>query len=231
MEWKWTAECQQAWDSIVTALVESRGVFAPDYKKAFYVRTDACARGLGAYLFQYHEEEVPRGSSTVTVRTERVIEYWSRSVPKAFRHYDTRKLELLAVILGLEHFKPMIDGVCVQLDTDHRNLTWLENVKHSTGQLARWAMRLSEFNYKLKYRPGNLMQVADCLSRNPLAQEVTDQEMEQIMHTVSIVEIEPALFELSFHTSGDEAVLQAADEEMARESKRGRMCGSTHISQ
>lgn len=78
--------------------------------------------------------------------------------------------------MALEHFKPYIDGVQVHLDTDHRNLRFIESVKHSTGQLARWAMRLSEFNYKLKYRPGSEMHVADCLSRNPLPEEIDKEE-------------------------------------------------------
>jgi len=37
------------------------------------------------------------------------------------RHYDARRLELLAVILALEHFKPYIDGVKVFLDSDQEN--------------------------------------------------------------------------------------------------------------
>ena len=65
------------------------------------------------------------------------------------RQYDAPRLEMLAVIMALEHFKPFIEGVRVQLDTDHRRLTWIQNVKHSSGQLARWAMRLSEFNFDL----------------------------------------------------------------------------------
>ena len=64
-----------------------------------------------------------RNGKETWVEEERVVEYWSRSVPKAMRHYDARRLELLAVILALEHFKPYIDGVKVFLDSDHRNLT------------------------------------------------------------------------------------------------------------
>ena len=69
---------------------------------------------------------------------------------RTFPGVPARRLELLAVIMGLEHFKPYIDGVKVFLDTDHRNLTFISNIKHSSGQLARWAMRLSEYNYELR---------------------------------------------------------------------------------
>jgi len=83
--------------------------------------------------------------------------------------------------MALEQFKPFIEGVRVQLDIDHRNLTWIQNVKHSSGQLARWAMRLSEFNFYLKYRPGVDDQVADALSRNPLPQELSSKEASSVM--------------------------------------------------
>jgi len=176
VEFKWSNECQKAWDLVVQALAEKKGVVAPDYNLPLYVRTDACKEGLGAYLFQLKTREVPRGDKVITEKYEAVIEYWSRSVPKAMRDYDSRRLELLAVILALEHFKPYIDGVRVSLDTDHRNLQFIRDIKHSSGQLARWAMRLSEYDFELKYRPGKQMEVADCLSRNPLPVEVTEED-------------------------------------------------------
>ena len=116
------------------------------------------------------------------------------SLPPAMRHYDARRLpvELLAVILALEHFKPYIDGVKVLLDSDHRNLTFIKNIKHSSGQLARWAMRLSEYDFELRYRPGKQMEVADCLSRNPLDRELTEAELEPVMYCCGVSQMELA---------------------------------------
>jgi transposase InsO family protein len=182
----WCDKCQTAWDIVIDALCNAKGVYPPDYDLPLYVRTDACCEGLGAYLFQIVEQEVLRDGKKTMVKTERVIEYWSRSVPKPMRCYDARRLELLAVIMGLEHFKPYIDGVKVFLDTDHRNLTFISNIKHSSGQLARWAMRLSEYNYELRYRPGKHMEVADCLSRLSLPKELSEEEMAVIMATFSV---------------------------------------------
>ena len=97
----WCDKCQTAWDIVIDALCNAKGVYPPDYNLPLYVRTDACCEGLGAYLFQIVEQEVLRDGKKTMVKTERVIEYWSRSVPKPMRCYDARRLELLAVIMGL----------------------------------------------------------------------------------------------------------------------------------
>ena len=172
-------------------LIAEKGLWAVNYDQSVYLRTDACCERLGAYLFQVVErKEKNTKGKNVIAKEERVAEYWSRSVPAAMRDYDARRLELLAVILALEHFKPFIDGVRVQLDTDHRNLTFLKDITHSSGQLARWAMRLSEFNFELKYRPGKDMQIADCLSRNALPQELSKDELAAVMMCMNVAEIE-----------------------------------------
>ena len=100
VEFDWTPACDEAWKHIVDALCQKKGVYAPDYDLPLYIRTDACCEGLGAYLFQLVKVTELRNGKEIEVTEERVIEYWSRSVPVAMRHYDARRLELLAVILA-----------------------------------------------------------------------------------------------------------------------------------
>jgi len=165
----WTKECQTAWDTIIKAIVETKGVYHPDYTLPFHLRVDASKDGVGGYLFQRVETKDEQDRVKVE---ERVIEYFSRSLPKPIRNYDTRRLELLAILEALEHFRPVFEGRRVHLESDHRNLTYLRNQRHMHGQLGRWAMRLEEFNHELQYRPGHMQPVSDCLSRNPIAKDV-----------------------------------------------------------
>ena len=72
----------------------------------------------------------------------------------------------MAIIATLEHFHPIIDGQHLRLQTDHKNLRYLMDMKNPTGRLGRWVMRLSEFDFELSYRKGKFMDIADCLSRN-----------------------------------------------------------------
>jgi len=48
---------------------------------------------------------------------------------------------------------------------DHSSLRWLHNLKNPTGRLARWALKLLEYDYKVMHRKGALHHVPDALSR------------------------------------------------------------------
>ena len=90
-ELKWNDNCEAAWQTIVDAIVESWGVFHPDYALPLHLRVDACADGVGGYLFQRAAVE-KNGKTRIE---ERVIEYLSRSLPKTIRCYDARRLEII----------------------------------------------------------------------------------------------------------------------------------------
>ncbi len=52
--------------------------------------------------------------------------------------------------------------------TDHNNLRWLLDAKWSSGKLARWALRLGEYDFTIHHTKGALNAAADALSRYPL---------------------------------------------------------------
>ena len=52
--------------------------------------------------------------------------------------------------------------------TDHKALKRLRNIKHRNGKLARWILKLEEYDYIIEHRPGSMMQHADALSRAPV---------------------------------------------------------------
>lgn len=49
--------------------------------------------------------------------------------------------------------------------TDHDALKWILNRTDFTGQLARWHLRLSNFDFHDEHRAGIKRQAADALSR------------------------------------------------------------------
>ncbi len=59
-------------------------------------------------------------------------------------------------------------GRKVVIYTDHKALKWLKNIKHPNGKLARWILKLEEYDYTIEHKSGQMMQHADALSRAPV---------------------------------------------------------------
>ena len=55
--------------------------------------------------------------------------------------------------------------------TDHAALRWLLTIAEPSGRLARWRLRLSEFEFEIKYKKGTKNTQADALSRLPTDSE------------------------------------------------------------
>uniref|UniRef100_A0A3B3RAY2 Gypsy retrotransposon integrase-like protein 1 n=1 Tax=Paramormyrops kingsleyae TaxID=1676925 RepID=A0A3B3RAY2_9TELE len=99
---------------------------------------------------------------------EVAVAFASRTLHKSERPYSTPEKECLAVIWALEHFRPYVEGLHVTIFTDHSGLTWLMSRSNPTGRLARWSLRLQDFDFDVIHKPGERSKVPDALSRNPL---------------------------------------------------------------
>ncbi len=85
---------------------------------------------------------------------EVVVAYASRSLHKAEKPYSTPEKECLAVIWALEHFRPYVEGLHVTVVTDHNSLRLLMSHSNTSGQLARWSLRLQDFDFSIVHKPG-----------------------------------------------------------------------------
>ena len=158
-EFKWTKECQEAFEELRRRLVSTPVLAFPDYSRPFILDTDASDLGIGGVLSQVQSD----GS-------ERVIAYASRVLSKAERRYCVTRRELLAVVTFARHFRPYLLGRHFTLRTDHGSLTWLRNFREPEGQLARWLEQLQEYDFDIVHRQGRKHGNADALSRLPCRQ-------------------------------------------------------------
>ena len=156
---KWTKDCQEAFEKLRQQLVSPPILAFPDYQKPFILDTDASNLGIGAVLSQIQDDG-----------QEQVVAYGSRVLSKPERQYCVTRRELLAVVTFLQHFRPYLLGRHFTLRSDHGSLTWLRNFKEPEGQLARWLEKLQEYDFTIVHRPGQRHSNADALSRIPCKQ-------------------------------------------------------------
>ena len=153
--WKWTRECQEAFQAL-KGEIASRPVSAyPNFSKPFRLYTDASNLGLGAILAQKQDGK------------EKIICCPSRTLNNAETNYSTTKKECLAIVWGVQVFRPFLVATHFEILTDHYALQWLRSMKSTSAILHRWAAALEDYCFTILHRPGKLQGHVDALSRLP----------------------------------------------------------------
>ena len=101
------------------------------------------------------------------------VVYFSKKMNLAECNYMIYDKELLAIVRSFETWRPKLASVSpdqpVKVLTDHQNLEVFMTTKQLNCRQARWAEFLSEFNFKIIYRPGKKGEKPNTLTR--LAQD------------------------------------------------------------
>ena len=129
-----------------------------DPKRPFILHTDWSKEGIGGVLGQMDDDS-----------HEYLIACVSRSLNKHERNYSSPQGEMLAAVWGVKSFRHYLRFTRFTLSTDHQALQWLVTTKELTGQVARWALALQEYDFTVVHRPGIKHQNADTVSRMPQA--------------------------------------------------------------
>ena len=150
----WTSQAEEAFQEIKRSLTTAPVLSSPDYSKPFTIMCDASDTGIGSVLYQ--EED----------GIEHPIAYYSKTLNKCQRKWTTTEKELFAVISSVEHFRGYVEGSKFTIFTDHASLIWLCNLTNPSPKLARWLVKLGQYDYNIIHRKGTLNVVADALSRS-----------------------------------------------------------------
>ena len=130
--------------------------FDPD--KETWIESDASDYVVAAVLSQKDDQGVIRP-----------VAFLSKKMSPAECNYDIYDKELLAIIRAFEEWHPELAGTPIEdpirVITDHRNLEYFMTSKKLNRRQARWAEFLSEFNFKITYRPGKMGAKPDSLTR------------------------------------------------------------------
>lgn len=109
-----------------------------DFSKKFVLTTDASNYALGAVLSQDGHP----------------VSYSSRTLNEHELNYSTIEKECLAIVWATKYFRPYLFGRKFLIETDHQPLQWLFSIKEPNSKLVRWRLKMSEFDFEIKYKRG-----------------------------------------------------------------------------
>ena len=162
-----TEKKEQAFLTLKESLSNPPVLQYPDFFKPFNIKIDTSGYAIRWIL---SEGEIGK---------DLPIAYCSRLLRGPELGYDVYEKEALAMIHALQSFRSYIYGMKVKLITDLQPLVWFKTAELNT-RVQKWWFKLSEFHYKIIYKPGKLNVNADELSRNPV-----EPNLEQAVNVVS----------------------------------------------
>ena len=161
----WTQDMEKSFLEIRRQLAMEVMLSFPDYSKdaePLELSVDASGVGAGGCLQQRQNGEY------------KTIAYASVTFSKAHTRYSTIERELCAIRWGLKIFRPFLFGIKFVLFTDHKPLLYLQNMSHENSRLMRTIEELAEYDFQIRYKPGQDNVVADVMSR-PVVEEPTEE--------------------------------------------------------
>ena len=156
--WALDSPEQKAFEELKEAFTTAPVLAHFDPNKETWVETDASDYVVAAVLSQKDDQGVLRP-----------VAFMSKKMSPQECNYEIYDKELLAIIRAFEEWHPELAGTPVddpiKILTDHKNLEYFMTTKQLNRRQARWAEFLSEFNFRITYRPGKQGTKPDSLTR------------------------------------------------------------------
>jgi len=153
---EWTQECQDSFDLLKTRFTTAPILAHFDAHQDHILETDASDYAVGAVLLQKGDDDVLRP-----------VGFISRTMNSAERNYPIFDKEMLAIFWAFTEWRPMLLSCqkTITTVTDHKAILYFMSTKVLNRRQARWAEYLAEFDFVVRYRPGEENGQADALSR------------------------------------------------------------------
>ena len=192
--WEWSQQQENAFQEIKRLVTVAPVLSYYDPQGELEVQCDASNKGLGAALLQ----------------NEKPVAYASRALTETEQRYATIEKEMLAVVFALEKFNNYTYGRPVTVHSDHKPLESIlkKSITCASPRLQRMMMRLQKYNFKVNYKQGKHMYLADTLSRAYLASTEHPSGTEfEIVNNASCLPMSTArIVEIRTATEKDEAL-------------------------
>ena len=121
----------EAFEALKRVLTTFPVLRLPDFKKRFYVFTDASKVAIGAMLAQIWDNYA------------HPITYFSKALQAAQRNWHPYEQETYAVLMALRAFRHYIAACTFTIVTDCRALACFNSTREVSSKIVRWMMELS----------------------------------------------------------------------------------------
>jgi RNase H-like domain found in reverse transcriptase/Chromo (CHRromatin Organisation MOdifier) domain len=152
----WTKDYLHLFALFQRAIQSSVALHFPDYSLPWVIRSDSSDSAVGAVLFQIY-------TSSDQTTIHQPIGFASHKYSGSAINWDVYKKEAYALYYAVMQFSYYLRGKEFLLETDHRNLIWLESSQ--VPIVIRWRVLLQAFQFSIRHIPGKQNTVADWLSR------------------------------------------------------------------
>ena len=137
--------------------------------------------------------------------------YANRALTETETHYTQIEKELLSVMFGLEKFHQYTYDRPVTVHSDHKPLEVIvtKPLHRALKRLQRMLLRLQSYDYKLVYRKGKMMELADTLSRAYVSDDRdigSYEEIEQVNMVGYLPILESMIRDIQRHTETDKSL-------------------------
>ena len=153
----WKEPYEEIFNQFKQELIQAVDIYYPDYDLPWILRTDASQLGVGCALFMVH---------TADDNTDqyRPIGFMSHKFSDTAVKWSTIEQECYGCFYGIKSFSYLLRGKQFTLETDHRNLLWME--KSEVAKIIRWRIYMQGFDFLIRHIPGRLNNFPDFLSRS-----------------------------------------------------------------
>lgn len=190
-EFLWREEQEKAFRIIKRLLVERPLLVLYDPNAEVELHTDASSIGLAGILLQKCEG------------VWKPVSYFSRKTSKAEAIYHSYELELLAVVASVERFRQYLIGRFFVLRTDCSAIRDTYAKKEMNPRIARYFLKMLEYDFRIEHRSGTRMQHVDALSRSPIEEPA---EIETIAENIMVLEISNTDFLVSMQRQDERLI-------------------------
>jgi hypothetical protein len=142
---QWTTDQEKAFWTLIEAFTTAPVLSLPDHNLPFRLIVDTSNFTTGVILEQPD-----------VLNCWHLVAYYSKSLASAECNYKIHDKELLAIIHALDMFCYYLEGQedTLEIWSDHGNLVYFTTKQNLSQRQARWALFLTQFQFKIIHKPG-----------------------------------------------------------------------------